>query len=122
MKKFFCVLLMLTIIAGFVMTVVAWDDYLMTAETIEYELSDMGDGVYGIYTVVSSRAPAYNYDMITLCCNGQVRTFKGNVYIYYTENTYKLMLEDRNLVNGDSMYVYLPKGTIEYAQGITVGK
>ncbi len=122
MKKFFYVLLMLAIIVGFVMTVVAWDDYLMTAETIEYELSDMGDGVYGIYTVVSSRAPAYNYDMITLCCNGQVRTFKGNVYIYYTENTYKLVLEDRNLDNGDSMYVYLPKGTVEYAQGITVGK
>lgn len=122
MKKFFCVLLMFTIIAGFVMTVVAWDDYLMTAETIEYELSDMGDGVYGIYTVVSSRAPAHNYDMITLCCNGQVRTFKGNVYIHYIDNTYKLVLEDRNLVNGDSMYVYLPKGTVEYAQGIAVGK
>ena len=89
--------------------------------TKEYSLSELDDGVYGIYTVVSSSIPAQNYEMITLCVNGQVCTFKGNVNIRYCESGYKLILEDKRHANCDIMNVYVPYGTIEYSVGVRIG-
>lgn len=87
----------------------------------EYKLSELSDGVYGMYTVVSSRVPAQNYEMITLCCNGNIYTFKGNISIQYTDAIEPYMvLHDYNIVNGDDIWVYVPHGTIEFQKGVGV--
>lgn len=92
-----------------------------TSTTTEYSLSKLDDDIYGIYTVVSSNVPAKNYEMITLCVNGQVCTFRGDVNIYYCDDGYKLILVDNNLVNGDVMNVYVPRGSIEYSTNVGIG-
>jgi hypothetical protein len=84
----------------------------------KYQLSEIQDGVYGVYGNVVSSIPAQNYEMITLCCDGQIKTFKGRVNITYTDETPYVILKDCNLVNADKIYVYVPFGTIEY-QGTT---
>lgn len=87
----------------------------------EYKLTELDDGVYGIYTVVSSRVPADNYEMITLCCNGNVYTFKGEISIKYTDTVEPYVVwHNYNLVNGDDIWVYVPNGTIEFQKGVGV--
>ena len=90
--------------------------------TKEYSLSELNAGIYGIYTVVSSNVPANNYEMITLCVDGQIHTFKGHVNIRYSNSDYRLILEDKNLVYADVMNVYVPYGSIEYSANVGVGK
>ncbi len=87
----------------------------------KYKLTELDDGVYGIYTVVSSRVPADNYEMITLCCNGNVYTFKGNISIKYTDAVEPYVVwHNYNMVNNDDIWVYVPSGTIEFQKGVGV--
>ncbi|MBQ8043471.1 MAG: hypothetical protein IJ272_04905 [Clostridia bacterium] len=91
-------------------------------EVREYSLVELNDGVYGTLTQVSSRAPAYNYEMITLCCDGNVYTFKGNVEIQYTDSVKpSAKVHDYNIINSDKIWVYVPAGTIEFEKGVGVG-
>ena len=87
----------------------------------EYALSELDDDIYGIYTVVSSSIPAQNYEMITLCANDQVYTFKGTVNIHYSESKPKLILTDKNYVNSDIMDIYVPHDSIEFAANVGIG-
>lgn len=84
----------------------------------EYRLSEISDGVYGTYNNVVSNVPADNYDVITLCCDGKIRTFKGSVHIAYTNSDPYVVHKDVNCVNADVLYVYVPFDTIVY-QGTT---
>lgn len=86
----------------------------------KYSLSELNDGVYGVYTNVSSRVPAQNYEMITLCYNRKVYTFKGYVYINYTDEEPYVIYQDYNYINGDKIYVYVPYGSIEYQVNVGV--
>ncbi len=84
----------------------------------EYKLTEIQDGVYGTYSTVVSNIPAQNYDIITLCCNGNIRTFKGTIHISYTDGDAYVKYKQSNTVNADELWVYVPFGTIEY-QGTT---
>lgn len=84
----------------------------------EYRLTEVQDGIYGTYSTVVSSIPAQNYDIITLCCNGNIRTFKGTVHIFYIDGDAYVKHKDSNIVNADELWVYVPFGTIEY-QGTT---
>ena len=84
----------------------------------EYQLTEIYDGVYGTYSTVVSSIPAQNYDIITLCCNGNIRTFKGTVHISYTNGDAYVKYKDSNTVNADELWIYVPFDTIEY-QGTT---
>lgn len=87
----------------------------------EYALSELSSGVYGVYSVVSSSIPAQNYEMITLCCNGNICTFKGNVNIQYTDAVKPYVVwHNYNTVNSDDIWVYVPYGTIEFQKGVGV--
>lgn len=92
--------------------------YANQSTEYEYKLTEIQDGVYGTYSTVVSDVPAQNYDIITLCCNGSIRTFKGNIYISYTDSDPYVKYKDSNTVNADELWVYVPFGTIEY-QGTT---
>ena len=84
----------------------------------EYSLSELKDGVYGVYSTVVSSIPAKNYDVITLCCDGSIKTFKGTVHVIYTDGEIYAKYKNSRLVNADEIWVYVPFGTIEY-QGTT---
>jgi hypothetical protein len=84
----------------------------------EYQLTEIQDGIYGTYSTVVSDIPAQNYDIITLCCNGNIRTFKGTIHISYTDGDVYVKYKDSNTVNADELWVYVPFGTIDY-QGTT---
>ena len=97
------------------------DNYTKERTTkFSYNLEEINDGVYAIYYVTHSKAPAYNYDVVTLNCNGSIKTFKGSVSITYSANEPYVNVVDSNYVNNDKIYVYIPKGSIKYARDVGI--
>ena len=80
----------------------------------EYQLSEIEDGVYGIHITTTSRAPASNYEMVSVNINDQIYTIKGNVNVHYVDGESRLVWTDTNYVNSDTADLYVPKGTIRY--------
>lgn len=111
---FVIILIVAAIIAGMAALVVYGNKYTEH----EFKLYELQDGVYGVYGTIVSNVPADNYDFITLCCDGQIRTFKGGVVISYTDTVPYAYYRDTNTVNADIVYVYVPFGSIVY-QGTT---
>lgn len=87
----------------------------------EYTLCEIQDGVYGIYGTVVSTVPSHNYNTITLCCDGNIRTFKGTVHISYTNGDAYVRYRDSNMTNADELWVYVPVGTIDYYGATGIG-
>lgn len=117
-------LIVLGIVVSIVLGVMIgeWLDDCTKEQTTKfsYNLDEINDGVYAIYYVTHSRAPAYNYDVVTLNCNGNIKTFKGSVSITYTANKPRVDIVDSNYVNNDKIYVYIPKGSVEYARDVGI--
>lgn len=88
----------------------------------EYSLTEMNDGVYAIYYTTHSRVPAYNYDVVTLCCEGNTYTFKGDVFISFTDGEPYAKVKNYNMVNADDIYVYVPQGAVNYAESVNIGR
>lgn len=88
----------------------------------EYQLYEMNDGVYAIYYTTHSSVPAQNYEVITVCCDGNIYTFKGDVFISFTNGEPYVKVKSYNMVNCDDIYVYVPQGTVVYQQSVNVGK
>ena len=88
----------------------------------EYQLSEIQDGIYGTYSTIVSTVPAQNCDVITLCCDGQIRTFRGTVHITYTNHRLYVIYRDVGYHNGDELWVYVPAGTIEFQGTTGVGR
>lgn len=86
----------------------------------QYALMELDDGVYGVCTNVVSNVPANNYEMITICCNGQIRTYKGHVSITYTDKEpYVIVRDYYNLVNGEEVFIYVPYGSVEFQSNVS---
>ena len=122
MKKYIglilCILVVIMVIGIVAGLIIHGEQYTVT----EYELSELDDGIYGIYAVVSSTIPAHNYEIITLCYNGQIHTFKGYVNIHYSEKIHKLIYKNKNAINSDTMDVYVPRGSIEISSNVGLGR
>ena len=90
----------------------------------EYQspLYEMSDGVYAIYYTTHSSVPAYNYEVVTVCCNGNICTFKGNVNISFTNDEPYIKVKQYNIVNADEVYVYVPQGTVNYQPSVNVNQ
>lgn len=88
----------------------------------EYQLHEMNDGVYAIYYTTHSRVPAQNYEVVTICGNGDVFTLRGHVHIFFTDGEPYVKIKDYNIVNGDKIYVYVPQGTVSYQESVIIGK
>ena len=81
---------------------------------------ELDDGVYAVCTNFVSNVPANNYEMITICCNGQIRTYKGNVSITYTDKKpYAIVKDYYNLVNGEEVFIYVPYGSVEFQSNVS---
>lgn len=88
----------------------------------EYSLSELNEGVYAIYYNTHSRVPADNYEVVTVNCNGNIRTYKGHVSISYTNAEPYIIVQDVNWVNADRVYVYVPQGAVSYEGSVNIGK
>ena len=85
-----------------------------------YYLEEIEIGIYARYYQTVSSILAHNYDVAEICVNGNVYTFKGTVNISYTsENPYVVVMQN-NLVNDDKVYLYVPKGTVDYRESVGI--
>lgn len=114
MKKFsqlilaICIFLVCACFIGYVVGCITY------SRTVEYNLCELEDGVYGYYNTVSSNTPAHNYETIILCVNGNILTFNGDVNICYTTGTPKIVWRQTKIVYGDNITVYVPHGSIDF--------
>lgn len=86
----------------------------------KYNLFELNDGVYATYYTTHSTVPAHNYEVITLNCDGNIYTFQGHVQITYTDDKPYVIYQKRNIVNADTMYVYVPNGSVEFQGNVMV--
>ena len=86
----------------------------------KYELEEIESGIYARTYHTVSTVPAHNYNVIEICIKGKVCTYKGSVDItYINENPYAVIMQN-NLVNDDKVFVYVPKGTVDYRESVGV--
>lgn len=112
----------LSIIIGFIVIIGNLINYGNQYTEYQSTLYEMNDGVYAIYYTTHSRVPAYNYEVVTVCCNGSICTFKGNVNISFTNDKPYIRVKQYNMVNNDEIYVYVPQGTVSYQPSVDIGK
>ena len=112
------------VIILFIITVVLLVIWGVKSETeyveTKYNLSELNNGVYAVYYITHAATPAHNYDVITLNCNGNIYTFQGHVQITYTDDDPYVIYQKRNIINADTMYVYVPSGSVEFQGSVMV--
>ena len=87
-----------------------------------YDLQEVDSGVYAIYYNTYSRVPAQNYEVITVCSNNSIYTFKGNIQISYVDTKPYAIVKQCNLMNSDEVHIYVPKGTVAYEESVNIGR
>ena len=116
-KKILCIVV---IIAVCVLGFNCLNNFFEKHNEYQYSLIELNDGVYAVYTNAVSNVPANNYEMITICCNGQIRTYKGYVSITYTDKEpYAIVRDYYNLVNGEEVFIYVPYGSVEFQSSVS---
>ena len=110
------------IIAAFLLFIVCMVHYGNQNTENTYQLSEINEGVYVIYYNTHSRVPAQNYEVATVCCNGNIYTFKGGVQISYVDIEPYATVKQYNLVNSDEVHIYVPKGTVAYEESVNIGR
>lgn len=110
------------IVSIFILFIVCMIHYGNRSTENTFQLSEVNDGVYAIYYSTHSRVPAQNYEVITVCCNGNIYTFKGSVQISYVDTEPYATVKQYNLVNSDEVHIYVPKGTVAYEESVNIGR
>ena len=111
-KKILRMIFIIAMVIGLASCTKSCYDYVTYSATHEYHLDELEEDVYGHYSRVTSRTPAENYDMITVYFAGRIYTLDGHVRIHYSDSEAKLIWTDTNVVHGDTLDVYAPKGSI----------
>ena len=110
------------IIAVFLLFITCMIHYGNRSTENTFQLSEVNDGVYAIYYNTHSRVPSENYEVITVCFNGNIYTFKGSVQISYADTEPHATVKQYNLVNSDEVHIYVPKGTVAYEESVNIGR
>ena len=110
------ILLIVTVVLFVIWGIKSETEYVET----KYNLSELNDGVYAVYYSTHSAIPAHNYEVITLNCNDNIYTFQGHVQITYTDDDPYVIYQKRNIVNADTMYAYVPSGSVEFQGSVMV--
>ena len=110
------------IISAFILFIACMIHYGNRSTENTFQLSEVNDGVYAIYYSTHSRVPAQNYEVITVCCDGNIYTFKGSVQISYVDTEPYATVKQYNLVNSDEVHIYVPKGTVAYEESVNIGR
>ena len=61
-------------------------------------------------------------EVIMVCCNGNIYTFKGSVQISYVDTEPYATVKQCNLVNSDEVHIYVPKGTVSYEESVNISR
>lgn len=115
-------IIIIGIITAFLLFIVCMIHYGNQSTENTYRLSEINEGVYAIYYNTHSRVPAQNYEVVTVCCNGNIYTFKGDVQISYVDIEPYITVKQYNWVNSDEVYIYVPKGTVAYEESVNIGR
>ena len=116
------IVIIIGIISAFVFFIICMIQYGNRSTENTFQLSEVNDGVYAIYYSTHSRVPSQNYEVITVCCNGNIYTFKGSVQISYVDTEPYATVKQYNLVNSDEVHIYVPKGTVAYEESVNIGR
>ena len=123
MKKSFKIIIAIIVIAAIVIGIKAFWNWANETKKYECEIEEIQNGIYARYQSTVSRAPALNYEIITVCVNGQLITYKGSVKFVFTENENKIEVTEKpNIVRNDKVIVYTSKDNVEYLGTVGIGK
>lgn len=120
MKNFFKTIIPIIVI---VVALILFLNWANKTEKYECEIEEIQSGIYVRYQSTASSTPAYNYEIITVCINGQLITYKGSVEFIFVENGNKIKVtESPNIVHSDKVIVYTSKDSVEYLGTVGIGK
>lgn len=123
MKRSLKFIIAAIIIATITIGIKAFWNWVNKTEKYECEIEEIQNGIYVRYQSTVSRAPAHNYEIITVCVNGQLITYKGSVEFVFTENENRIEVAEKpNIVRCDEVTVYTSKGSVEYLGAVSIGK
>ena len=123
MKKSFKIIIAIIAIVTIVTGIKAFWNWANETKKYECEIEEIQDGIYARYQSTVSRAPAYNYEIITVCVNGQLITYKGSVEFVFTENENRIEATEKlNMVHSDKVIVYTPKDSVKYLGTVGIDK
>jgi hypothetical protein len=109
-----CVLLLVSLA---VFKLMSYADY---AEEHSYELEEIRPETYAICNTVSY-AIDDKYEVITICYNGKIHVVQGIVNIHETsDKPYADIISKPHRRYSDEITIYVPKGTVEFAEGVGV--
>lgn len=112
-----CIIAFILIILVF-LAIIRWFGNQAEYHESRCELEEIEGGIYAMYYQAVSTVPAHNYDVVEICVNGNMRTYKGYVSITYTDETPYVVIMQNNLVNDDKVFLYVQKGTVEYKESV----
>lgn len=102
----------------FLMFTVISDSYKF--KEYDLSLSEISEDIYASYYQVHSAVPAHNYEVITICSNGNVQTFLGDVSIVFTDGVPHAEVKDYYKRDyGAEITVYIPQNSVKYEMSLT---
>lgn len=120
MKNFFKTIISIIVIVAALILFLNWAN---KTEKYECEIEEIQSGIYARYQSTASSIPADNYEIITVCINGQLITYEGNVEFIFVENENKIKVTEKpNIVHSDKVIVYIPKDSVEHLGIVGIGK
>ena len=123
MKKIFKTIIPIIVIVVSIVALILFLNWANKTEKYEYEIEEIQSGIYVRYQSTASCTPAYNYEIITVCINGRLITYKGSVEFIFVENENKIEVTEKpNMVHGDKVIVYTSKDNVEYLGTVRIGK
>ena len=121
MKKPFKIIIAIIVVS--IIILILFLNWANKTEKYECEIEEIQNGIYARYQSTASSIPAYNYEIITVCINGQLITYDGNVEFIFVENENKIKVTEKpNMVHSDKVIVYTSKDSVEYLGTIGIGK
>ena len=126
MRRKTTIIKVITIVAIILIPIVAFVGIICSSNNKEsktVQLDELNNGIYAIYYTTHSTVPAYNYEVVTLNCDGLIQTYTGKVTISYTNySPYAEIDSYQYLVNADEIHIYVPQGSVEYQMGVNISK
>ena len=120
MKKLFKIIIPIIVIA---VALILFLNRTNKTEKYECKIEEIQSGIYARYQSTASSIPTYNYEIITVCIDGKLVTYKGSIEFIFTENENKIEVTEKpNLVRNDKVIVYTSKDNVEYLGTVGIGK
>lgn len=123
MKNFFKTIIPIIVISVSIVALILFLNWANKTKKYECKIEEIQSGIYARYQSTASSVPADNYEIITVCINGQLITYKGSVEFIFVENENKIKVTEKpSIVHGDKVIVYTSKDSVEYLGTVGIGK